>query len=321
MRWPVLAAAFCLWTLPWNAAAFEAAFLSASTVELDNPHDVKLSPDGKRLFVSDVGNDRVVVLDAESLELLGHFGADHQDGTHDVDFDAEGRLYVADTHNHRVTVYELEGTEGKLVGEIAGGLRKPEGVLVGRDGRVYVTGAGTGNLVVYRDGAVEKETSGLSAPHDLEFAPDGDLWIADAANDRMVRMSPDLETKTVLEGAPYDFSGPRYLDVAPDGTLVVADKYSHSVKVIAEDGRLLGVIGDGRATTGPGAGGALVGAARQGDSARNEEGTLVGLFGDGASGKGVNWFRTPEGVELSGDTAWIADSGNDRIVKYRITWK
>ncbi len=285
MKWLITTVALYLAATPLNVSAFEATFLAASDVDLDNPHDVKLSPDGTRLFVSDVGNDRVVVLDAESLALLGHFGAEEQDGTHDVDFDAEGRLYVADTHNHRIAIYELEGADGKLIGELAGGVRKPEGVLVGRDGRVYVTGAGTGNLVVYRRGTVERETGGLSAPHDLEFAPNGDLWVADAANDRMVRMSPDLEAKTVLKGATYDFSGPRYLDVAADGTLVVADKYSHSVKVIAEDGTLLGVIGDGD------------------------------------SGEGPQKFRTPEGVELRGDIAWIADSGNDRIVKYRIIWE
>ncbi len=285
MKWLITTVALYLAATPLNVSAFEATFLAASDVDLDNPHDVKLSPDGTRLFVSDVGNDRVVVLDAESLALLGHFGAEEQDGTHDVDFDAEGRLYVADTHNHRIAIYELEGADGKLIGELTGGVRKPEGVLVGRDGRVYVTGAGTGNLVVYRRGTVERETGGLSAPHDLEFAPNGDLWVADAANDRMVRMSPDLEAKTVLKGATYDFSGPRYLDVAADGTLVVADKYSHSVKVIAEDGTLLGVIGDGD------------------------------------SGEGPQKFRTPEGVELRGDIAWIADSGNDRIVKYRIIWE
>ncbi len=270
--------------MPTTARAFEAKFLSASEVDLGNPHDVKLSPDGKQLFVSDVDNDRVVILDAESLTLIGQFGDDHQDGTHDVDFDAAGRLYVADTHNHRVGIYELDGPTGRLVAELAGELRKPEGVLVGPDGSVYVTGAGSGNLVIYRGGAPVKQVGGLSSPHDIEFAPDGDLWVADAANDRMVRMTPDLETVKVLEGEAYDFSGPRYLDVAPDGTLVVADKYSHSVKVIAEDGKLLGIIGDSDAGWGPGK------------------------------------FRTPEGVELRGDTAWIADSGNDRIVKYRLSW-
>ena len=283
MRWRAILGAFCLAVTSSVAQAFEAEFLLGSTVELDNPHDVKLSPDGGRLFVSDVGNDRVVVLDPESLELIGHFGADHQNGTHDVDFDAAGRLYVADTHNHRIAIYEISGASGALVGELSGGMRKPEGVLAGPGGRVYVTGAGSGNLVVYENGAVVREIGGLSAPHDIEFAPNGDIWIADAANDRMVRVSPDLAIKTILEDAPYDFSGPRYLDVAPDGTLVVADKYTHKVKVIAEDGRLLGVIG-------------------------------------GAPGKGPNRFRTPEGVELRGEEAWIADSGNDRIVKYRLSW-
>jgi len=266
------------------ALAFEAEFLSASDTDLDNPHDIRLSPDGARLFVSDVGHDRVVVLDAESLALLGHFGADEQDGTHDLDFDAQGRLYVADTHNHRIAIYEIDGATGVLAGELSGGMRKPEGVLVGADGRVYVTGAGSGNLVVYMNGAVVDQVGGLSAPHDVAFAPDGDLWVADAGNDRLIRMSSDLAIETVLEGPPYDFSGPRYLDVAADGTLIVADKYTHGIKVIAEDG------------------------------------TLLGTIGDGTPGRGPDRFRTPEGVELAGDLVLIADSGNDRIVKYRMSW-
>ncbi len=284
MKTAAFSLALCLISIPSLALAFDTRFLSASTVDLDNPHDVKLSPDGRWLFVSDVGNDRVVVLDAETLDLVGHFGADHQDGTHDVDFDQDGRLLVADTHNHRIAIYELDGAMGTLVGELSEGIRKPEGVLAGPGGHVYATGAGSDNLVVYVDGEAVRETGGLSSPHDVEFAPNGDLWIADAANDRLVRMTPELEVKTVLKGAPYDFSGPRYLDVAPDGTLVVADKYTHSIKVIAEDGTVLGVIGDGSGGEGPGK------------------------------------FRTPEGVELGDGVVWIADSGNDRIVKYRLSW-
>lgn len=280
-----LALALSVALAPSWALAFAAEFLLASTTDLENPHDVKLSPDGRWLFVSDVGNDRVVILDADSLAMIGHFGADHQDGTHDVDFDEDGRLLVADTHNHRIAIYRLDGATGALVGELSEGIRKPEGVLAGPGGRVYATGAGSGNVVLYVNGEAVAEAGGLSAPHDVEFAPNGDLWIADAANDRLVRMTPELEIGTVLEGAPYDFDGPRYLDVAPDGTLVVADKYTHSIKIIAEDGALLGVIG-------------------------------------GASGgEGRGALRTPEGVELGDGIVWIADSGNDRVVKYRLAWK
>lgn len=259
-----------------------AEFIGASTVPLENPHDLKLSPDGKYLFVSDVGNNRVAILDPDSLALVDEFGADHQSGTHDVDFDEKGRAYVADTHNGRVTIYEMDGTMAKLVGELSARIRGPEGVLVHPNGRVYVGGAWSGNLVAYRDGKVVKELKGLSAPHDVELAPNGDIWLSDSGNDRMLLLSPDLEIKRELKGAPYNFNGVRYQDVLPDGTLIAADKNSHTVKFIAPDGKLLLVLGTGRAEKGPGK------------------------------------FTTPEGVEVKGDTLWIADSGNDRIVKYRL---
>ena len=274
--------AFVLVAPAHAAEAFRIEFLAASTADLSNPHDIKLSPDGRHLYVSDVGNDRVAVLDADTLRLVGHFGSDHQDGTHDLDFDREGRLYVADTHNGRVTIYEMAGTEGRLVGELKERIRGPEGVLAHPNGRVYVGAAWSGNLVVYENGRVVREMRGLSAPHDVELAPGGDIWLADAGNDRMLLLSPDLEIKQELKGAPYRFSGPRYQDVMPDGTLIVADKNTHTVKIIAADGTLLQIVGTGRA------------------------------------GKGPGKFTTPEGVEIRGTTLWISDSGNDRIVKYRI---
>ena len=256
-------------------------FVGASTVDLENPHDLKLSPDGKYLFVSDVGNNRVAILDPDSLELVASFGSDHQSGTHDVDFDAQGRAYVADTHNGRVTIYEMDGTKAKLVGELADRIRGPEGVLVHGNGRVYVAGAWSGNLVAYENGKVVKEMTGLRSPHDVELAPGGDIWLADAGNDRMLLLSPDLEIKQEWKGAPYNFNGVRYQDVLADGTVIAADKNSHQVKFISGDGKLLLVLGTGKPEKGP------------------------------------NRFTTPEGVEVQGDTLWISDSGNDRVVKYK----
>ncbi|GAB4353183.1 MAG: hypothetical protein Kow006_18260 [Gammaproteobacteria bacterium] len=257
-------------------------FVAASSAPLENPHDLKLSPDGRHLLVSDVGNNRVAVLDPETLDLLAAFGADHQSGTHDVDFDAEGRLYVADTHNNRVAIYTMDGLQATLVGELRKKIRGPEGVLAHTNGRIYVAGAWSGNVVVYRDGEVAGELTGLSAPHDLEETPEGDIWLADAGNDRMLLLTPDLKIKRELKGDPYHFNGVRYQDLLPDGTLIAADKYSHSIKIISPAGELLAVIGTGRPGFGPGQ------------------------------------FTTPEGVEVQGDSVWLSDSGNDRVVKYRL---
>ncbi len=73
------------------ADALRTELLGTSAVALANPQDIK------QLFITGVDNVRVVILNADSLVLLGDFGADHQDGTHDVDFDRDGRLYVTDT--------------------------------------------------------------------------------------------------------------------------------------------------------------------------------------------------------------------------------
>ncbi|UCE31528.1 MAG: NHL repeat-containing protein [Burkholderiales bacterium] len=257
-------------------------YQAASAVALRNPHDLKLSPDGRHLFVSDVGNNRVAILDPETLALVAEFGADHQSGTHDVDFDREGRAHVADTHNNRVLVYSLAGLKATRVGELAGGFRGPEGVLAHPNGRVYVAGAWSHNVVAFENGRIVAELKGLASPHDLELAPGGDIWLADAGNDRMLLLSPELEIKRALKGAPYHFDGVRYQDVLADGTLIVADKNSHRVLVIGADGRLLHVVGSGQ------------------------------------PGKGPGVFRTPEGVETRGDTVWLSDSGNDRVVRYKL---
>jgi DNA-binding beta-propeller fold protein YncE len=272
----------CLSVNTVSAAELEFKFIAASTVALENPHDLKLSPDGKYLFVSDVGNNRIAILDPKSLALVSAFGSDHQSGTHDIDFDANGRAYVADTHNNRVTIYDMDGVKASLVTEIKGLFRGPEGVLAHPNGLIYVAGAWSGNVVAYKVGKVVAELKGLSSPHDLERAPNGDIWLADAGNDRMLLLSVDLKIKRELKGAPYHFDGVRYQDVLQDGTLIVADKNNHQVKIIGPGGKLLLVLGTGRPEKG--------------------------------SGK----FMTPEGIEVMGNTLWISDSGNDRVVKYKI---
>lgn len=270
---------------PVSAAELELKFLGASTVALENPHDLKLSDDENYLFVSDVGHNRIAVLDPETLELISAFGSDHQSGTHDIDFDAEGFAYVADTHNNRVAIYEMNGAKATLVGQLEDRIRGPEGVLAHPNGRIYVAGAWSGNVVAYQDGAVVAELKGLSSPHDLERGPNGNIWLADAGNDRMLLLSPALEIIRELKGAPYNFNGVRYQDVLPDGTLIAADKNNHQVKIIGPDGKLRLVLGTGRPERGPGT------------------------------------FTTPEGIEVKRDRLWISDSGNDRVVKYSIETK
>jgi len=265
-----------------SAQPLKAVFEQESSVRLSNPHDLKLSPDGRYLLVADVGNNRIAILDPDTLVLLGQFGADHQSGTHDIDFDQQGLAYVADTHNNRVTIYRMQDRQATLIGELSESVRGPEGVLAHPNGTIYVAGAWSGNVVAYKQGGKVRELGGLSSPHDLELATGGDLWLADAGNDRVLLLSPELVIKDELSREMYAFRGVRYLDTMTDGTLIAADKYTHSVKFIGADG------------------------------------TLRLQLGDGKPARGDDRFTTPEGVEVRGNQVWISDSGNNRIVRYRI---
>ncbi len=116
----------------------------------------------------------------------------------------------------------------------------------------------------------------------MEIDSTGNIWVADAANDRLVRLNDRLEITKVLAGSPYDFNGPRYMDFDAAGRMYVADKYANSIKVIAPDG------------------------------------ALVSTLGKPTSGKGEGVFNQPEGVEIRGDDIWFSDTYNDRIVRYRV---
>ncbi len=264
------------------AEAFDLEFAAASPQIYDTPHDLVVAPDGRHLYAADNDNDRIAVLDPKTLELLGTFGEGEVSAPHDAAFDAEGRLLVADTGNSRIAFYAVEGVEGRLVSELRGAIRRPEGVAVHPNGRIYASGARSDNVEAFENGTSIGEAAGFSSPHDLAVAADGRLWLADAGNDRLVILSPELEVLGTVGGEAYGFDGPRYLDFDAAGRLYVADKYANRIKVLAPDGRLVLTLGSGRGELGPGV------------------------------------FDRPEGVAIRGADVWISDTYNDRIVRYRI---
>lgn len=271
-----------LWLGSSHVSALDLIYVTGSKPQFAQPHDIVLSVDKNHLYVADNNNDRVAVLDANSLEFLASFGEGEVSEPHDVVFQSADRLLIADTGNSRIAIYQIRGTMGRLTSELRGAFRRPEGVTVHPNGRVYVTGASSGNIEAFENGQSVAVAGGLSSPHDVIVAADGSLWIADAGNDRLVQMSEDLKVKRILKDAPYHFNGPRYLDFDQAGRLYVADKYNHQIKVLAPDMNVLLTLGSGDAGLGPGK------------------------------------FDRPEGITIHGTDVWFSDTYNNRIVRYRI---
>lgn len=286
----LLGLVFCMLS---NAALAEmqvVQFVAVSDSGFAHPHDLTLSPDRRYLFVADMNNDAVQVLDPDTLHPLAMFGVGELSRPHDVAFDRQGRLLVADTGNNRVAIYRVDGLDASFSHALEEGLRAPEGVAVAGDGRVYVTNARGDDIVVFQDakrvltvGASGSDPGEYRRPHDIGVDARGTVYVADPGNDRVQILDSELGFITSLGGeAPYDFDEPKYFFVDESGRLYVGDQHNDQVKIY------------------------------------NEQRELVGVIGTGERGDAPGQLDRPEGVEVHGNRVWVSDTYNNRIVLYRL---
>jgi sugar lactone lactonase YvrE len=118
---------------------------------LVSPGSLAIDRENRQLYVSDVELDQVLVYDADTLKLtrkIGTTGHNHE-LTSPGDFakptglavDADGNLYVCDTLNDRIEIFDADGrfisTFGKN-GDGPGYFSRPKGVAVDGDGHIWV---------------------------------------------------------------------------------------------------------------------------------------------------------------------------------------
>ncbi len=116
---------------------------------------------GDRLYVTDIANHAVVVLDRTSGEELRRIG---KEGPNDGEFyyplaltlGPQGDLYVSDSFHFRVQQITTDGTFVRSYGSVGnkpGQFMRPRGVAVDGEGRVYVADAAFENIQIFdKDG-------------------------------------------------------------------------------------------------------------------------------------------------------------------------
>jgi sugar lactone lactonase YvrE len=118
---------------------------------MTTPGGLAIDKENRQLYVSDVDLDQVLVYDADTLKLkrkIGTTGHNHE-LTSPGDFakpsgltvDQEGNLYVCDTLNDRIEMFDADGkflsTYGKN-GDGPGYFGRPKGVAIDADGHIWV---------------------------------------------------------------------------------------------------------------------------------------------------------------------------------------
>ena len=116
------------------------------------PSDVAITKD--RLFVTDLKNHMIQVLDKNTGKTLNHIGrVGSKDGElyfpTNLAIGPDKHLYVTDTGNFRVQKFTLDGAFVKSFGSIGSSLGKfarPKGLTLDKDGHLYVVDAAFENI-------------------------------------------------------------------------------------------------------------------------------------------------------------------------------
>jgi streptogramin lyase len=192
------------------------------------PYDVELDSTGG-VYVADHHNSRIQKLAPPSTwtEFVPN-----EEPIPAVRFPAglaineSNHLYVADSDValgiHRVRVFDTDGTELYDVGSAAddnGGLNRPTGLDFGTNGHLFVASKGTERLdkadltdPTSPVWSIRLQEGILSQPHDVAVDDNGNVYIADTGNDRVLMLPAEdsdgdgvrNRQETIAGSNPYD---------------------------------------------------------------------------------------------------------------------
>ncbi len=209
------------------------------------PEGVAVLKDG-RIAVSDTHYHRIVFFDSQGrvVGMLGKEGTGPGEFIYPVGItqDDDGFIYVCEYgSNDRVQKFTADGKFVLSFGSFGTGpgqFQRPSGLAV-RRGKVYVADAINNRILVFgSDGKFYGELRGpggppdLRFPYDLEFGPDGVLYVVEYASSRVTALSLDGRVLGRY-GAPGDgerqFRTPWGMTIDSKGRIFVADTGNHRI--------------------------------------------------------------------------------------------
>lgn len=217
------------------------------------PRAITIGPDGC-VFVIDK-TARVQRFSPQGQYELGWRMPEWQAGKPTgLTFDSQGRLLIADTHYHRVMIYDRDGKLLTQFGSRGAGPGQFEfltSVALDREGFVYVSEYGGNDRIskftpdykfVTSFGGSDAGDASLLRPESLAFDAEQGLWVADACHHRLCRFSREgklLSTIGQMGSAPGELRYPYCVRVCRDGNLLVTEFGNNRVQLLTPQGRSL----------------------------------------------------------------------------------
>ena len=169
--------------------------------EFQNASGLAIDRENKLLYVADSKKHQVLCyssVDGAAVRVIGERGSDPGmfNFPTNLAVDREGRLYVADTLNFRVQVFDKNGSHLRSIGGIGdtpGRLNRPKGVGVDSEGHIYVADASFNNFQIFDlDGNIllfvgmaGREVGEFILPAGLYVDHQDRIYVADQGNGRV----------------------------------------------------------------------------------------------------------------------------------------
>jgi DNA-binding beta-propeller fold protein YncE len=170
----------------------------------------------------------------------------------------DGRIFMADTHYHRVMIFDRDGT---LLGSFGregfgdGEFQLPTDVAIDDQGFIYVSEYLENDRITkwspdlqFIKAIGEAPIGGkrLRRPTGTVIDDEQTLWVADACNHRIVRFSLDgevLSTFGQFGSGPGELRYPYDISLSPEGTLMVCEYEGSRLQWFSKDGQSLRIWG------------------------------------------------------------------------------
>lgn len=254
------------------------------------PRAIAVAPDGKVFVVDKYARIQRFSADGdyETGWQMPEWKAGKPTGLY---VDPRGRLFVADTHYHRVMIFNRDGNEMARFGcsgEELGQFIYPTTVATDAEGNIYVAEYGGNDRItrftpdfkpVASFGGKDAGEASLLRPQNMAIDTDDTLWVTDACHHRICRFNRNgkLISQFGMPGRqPGRLQYPYGITLCPNGNLLVCEFGNVRIQWFDRTGRYLGSWG--------------------------------------TPGHGTGQLATPWGVATGPDgRIYVLDSGNHRV--------
>ena len=169
--------------------------------ELEGPSGLAIDRAVERLYVADAGKHQILAYstrDGSLISTIGKRGGEPGEFNYptNLSVDGGGRLYVADTLNFRIQVFDRDGRVFKTFGELGdspGQLNRPKGVAVDSEGHIYIADSSFNNFQIFDQegrlllhvGQGGGQAGEFSLPAGLYIDEQDRIYVADQGNSRV----------------------------------------------------------------------------------------------------------------------------------------